>query len=989
MSGDVDIMPALARALSGRYDVVREIGRGGMGIVYEAIDRRHDRKVAVKVIRPELAGVAGPARFLREIAVVAHLDHPHIVGLYDSGEVDGLPYYIMPCIDGESLDDLMKREGQLAIEEAVELTVQVAQALDYAHGRSVVHRDIKPQNILLSNGQAVVADFGLAGALSDAGGEKLTLTGLAIGSPHYMSPEQADGSGHVDARSDIYSLGCVLYELLIGQPPFSGSTRQAIIARHCAEPVPSLRVVRSTISPDLERVVMKALAKTPADRFRTAREFAEALRRSLMERRATATVMQRTRNRLAGLPLAVPIAAGVGAVALAFMLFRNGPRDPRPDGHVIAVLPFHFTGAVDTSVASPHGVSQLLSARLSAPGVISAADPELIEREVRGEVAPGERLTERDARELAGTLGADLVLLGTLHGSQTRMVLGGTLLAVETGEILHRVESLSGAPDSLVWLLDRFAVPILLQRVNENWRRPEDLATQPLEAVKFYVGGVEKHRRGRYAAAAADFDRALQVDPRFTLARLKLGVTHRAAGNIESALQALDDSWTERGSLAREDSMFLVALLGERHPAPTSYADQLEDWEWVADSVPRQWEASYELGDMLLHWGPAVGKEVPRSRARIAFQRALEIDSAFAPALEHLVDVAAADGNIAELRRLVSLYLAANPLADHADYARWRLAIAVGDTRERAAIRRRFVSVPRTVLEQIAGMAQLDGVALDDATLAVEELRRRSRSDYELWTSGLRARQLALNQGRPSDIPRGTPEGLFSTPLDELHRVIEALYWSGDSAAAARVVMALADSADAPVPPSASAGDRRHMMMCAVSLWRAARGDERRVATALSRLRAVRGAADQRVSMYLPVCLASLEAWRAARHEAPTSDRALQRLDSVLRSGPITNFHIQLAARHTLAELRERQGDHHDALAAVRLRPYHHAFGPTGLSESLRLEGRLAALAGDTAGAIRSLRHFLALRADAEPPFARETEVVRQELARLSGSPVR
>ena len=989
MADEVDITPALARALSDRYDIVREIGRGGMGIVYQAIDRRHDRKVAVKVIRPELAAAAGSARFLREISVVAHLDHPHIVPLHDSGEFDGLPYYIMPCIDGESLEDRLRREGQLPIDEAVDLTCQVALALDYAHGRGVVHRDIKPQNILLSNGQAVVADFGLAGALSDAGEEKLTVTGLAIGSPHYMSPEQAGGSGSVDRRTDIYSLGCVLYELLIGQPPFSGSTRHAIIARHSFDPVPGLRVVRRTVSPELESAVKKALAKVPADRFRTAGEFADVLRRTLIAPRETAKVARRVRDRLARLPVAVPIVLGVAAVALAIVLAWDRPQRPRPEGRVIAVLPFDFTGAVDSAAVSPRGIVELLSARLSAPGVTAALDAEVVLRRVRREVAPGERLTEQDALDVARTLGADLVVLGTLHGTSTRLVLGGSLLAVETGETLQRVDAVSSTPDSLVGLLERFAIPILLQRVAEGWRRPEDLTTHALEAVRFYVGGVEKYRRGRYAAAATDFERALRADAEFTLAGIRLGMTHRAAGNVESALQALEDSWAQRASLGRADSTFLMALLGALHPAPTSYARQLQDWEWVVDSVPSQWEASYELGDMLLHWAPALGREVPHRRARVAFQEALKRDSGFAPALEHLIDLAAADGDLVELRRLTRMYLAVNPLSDHADYVRWRLAVGAGDERARAAIRQRFATVPRTVLEQIAGMAQLDGVALEDAAAAAAELRRRSRNDYDLWSSGLIARELALNRGRPGDMPRGIPDGRFSMPLDTLHQVIEAVYWDGDSATAGRVVAAWAGAADSAVRSTLDVLSPEYMRICVVSVWRLALGRGDSVTAALSRLRAVRGATERRVTMYLPVCAAALDARHTFMQRAPRVTQSIQRLDSLLRSGPVTNPHIRLAARLTLAELEERQGDPAAALAAVRRRPYHHTFGVTGLSESLRWEGRLAALAGDTAGAIRALQHFLALRSEAEAPFDRENADVRAEVGRLGGDTLR
>jgi len=248
-----------------------------MATVYLARDVKHQRAVAVKVLRQELSASLGADRFLREIRVAATLQHPHILGLYDSGESEGLLYYVMPFVEGESLRDRLNREQQLPLHDALRITCEAAEALDFAHQRGIVHRDIKPENILLLGGHALVADFGIARAVSQAGGEKLTQTGMAVGTPHYMSPEQALGGEHVDARSDVYSLGCVLYELLIGQPPFTGPNAMAIMARHSMETVPSLQVVRQSIPDEVEDAILQALEKTPADRFQTMREFADAL----------------------------------------------------------------------------------------------------------------------------------------------------------------------------------------------------------------------------------------------------------------------------------------------------------------------------------------------------------------------------------------------------------------------------------------------------------------------------------------------------------------------------------------------------------------------------------------------------------------------------------------------------------------------------------------------------------------------------------------
>jgi len=266
------LLARLKTLLADRYPVQRELGRGGMAAVFLATDLRHDRPVAVKVLRPELAVGPGAERFLREIHIAAQLHHPHIVPLYDSGSIDELLYFVMPYVDGESLRERLNRERQLPVDDALAIAVEVCDALVYAHNLGVVHRDLKPQNILLS-GHALVVDFGVARAIAALGAESLTPTGLAVGTPGYMSPEQALGDEPVDQRSDIYSLGCVVYEMLVGEPPFTGTSAQAVIARQVIDPIPGIRTVRPTVPASLEAAVTRALSKVPADRPRTAQQF--------------------------------------------------------------------------------------------------------------------------------------------------------------------------------------------------------------------------------------------------------------------------------------------------------------------------------------------------------------------------------------------------------------------------------------------------------------------------------------------------------------------------------------------------------------------------------------------------------------------------------------------------------------------------------------------------------------------------------------------
>jgi serine/threonine-protein kinase len=357
-----DLLERLNATLGERYQIQRELGRGGMATVFLATDLKHDRQVAIKVLHPELAAALGPERFDREIRFAAKLQHPNILGLFDSGQVDGLLYYVMPFVQGESLRGRLDREQLLPIDAALRIAHEVADALGYAHMLGIIHRDIKPENIMLSGGHALVADFGIARAVSEAGSnEKLTETGVAIGTPLYMSPEQAAGDP-VNATSDIYSLACVLYEMLAGHPPFGGTNSRQIMARHAVEQVPSLQVVRDTVPDEVEDAVLSALSKVPADRPQTAAAFAEMLgdvpstsgprysvSRARLSRQVTrahaaqpgAVTLTVRRRSLVGAALAAVVV--LGAAGVAWYLTRGRPVTTGaggPDRRSIAVLYF-------------------------------------------------------------------------------------------------------------------------------------------------------------------------------------------------------------------------------------------------------------------------------------------------------------------------------------------------------------------------------------------------------------------------------------------------------------------------------------------------------------------------------------------------------------------------------------------------------------------------------------------------------------------------
>ncbi len=363
MSGITD---RLSAAIADRYRIERELGAGGMATVYLAHDVRHDRKVALKVLRPELAAVIGAERFLNEIKVTANLQHPHILPLHDSGEADSFLFYVMPYVEGESLRDKLSREKQLGVDDAIAISRSVAAGLDYAHRQGVIHRDIKPENILIHDGQALIADFGIALAVSHAGGNRLTETGLSIGTPHYMSPEQAMGDRELDARSDVYSLGAMLYEMLTGDPPYTGSTAQAIVAKVITEKAPLVTAIRDTVPPHVAAAIGTALSKLPADRFPSAAEFADALARPGAFSPETTRPVPTARStratwKRALWPAALAIAAVVG--------LRGWLRSPAPPAPVRLniVLPGFANAPFGTSMAfSPDG--SILLYRMAAEG---------------------------------------------------------------------------------------------------------------------------------------------------------------------------------------------------------------------------------------------------------------------------------------------------------------------------------------------------------------------------------------------------------------------------------------------------------------------------------------------------------------------------------------------------------------------------------------------------------------------------------------------
>ena len=399
----------LTSALADRYRIERELGSGGMATVYLAHDVKHDRKVAVKILKPELGAVLGAERFLAEIKVTANLQHPNLLPLFDSGATAGLLYYVMPYIEGETLRARLDRETQLPVEDTVRLATLIAGALDYAHARGVIHRDLKPENILLQAGQPIVADFGIALAVAQAGGARITETGLSLGTPHYMSPEQATGDRVIDARSDQYALGAVAYEMLTGEPPHTGATSQAIIARLMTEKPRSVRATRSSVSAEMEQAIEQALAKSPADRYSSCGAFAKALVAEPAAVRAGSSSRR-------GLLVATGI-AGLAVVALIVWLTLGereaAPTATPPRARSIAVLPLVNVGGDSTQEYFADGMAdELANALGKLPGLKVAA-------RTSSYAFKGRR--DLDVKEVGQKLGVDVVLQGSVRRAGDRM----------------------------------------------------------------------------------------------------------------------------------------------------------------------------------------------------------------------------------------------------------------------------------------------------------------------------------------------------------------------------------------------------------------------------------------------------------------------------------------------------------------------------------------------------------------------------------------
>jgi TolB-like protein len=586
-----------------------------MASVYRVHDLRHDRPVALKVFHPELASVLDE-RFVHEIRVAARLAHPHILTVHDSGEAAGLLWFTMPLVDGESLRQRLVREGMLPVGDAVRIASTVAEALDHAHTHSIVHRDIKPENILLFAGEPMVADFGIALALDRAGEQRLTQTGISLGTLAYMSPEQASGDPRLDGRTDIYSLGCVLYEMLAGEPPFTGPTPQAIVMKRLSQSPQPIRTVRE-VPQALDEAVLTALAQNPADRFMRARDFARAITEGVSGPATAARPVQRPQSTAVKIRRALGVALLLAVAALGSWL-AFGRRPPSIAPTRLAVLPFAVPAGGSYGYLG-QGMVDLLSRNLAGAEALVTVDP----GRVMAAAGRGDR-----PQDTARRLGAGQYVVGSVVPAGSRVRIHAQLYRQDAGTSTAVAEAVvDGDSTALFELVDRLTAQLLVGRgqgQGARLARTAALTSGSLTALKLYLDAERNLRAAQYDSAIAGFQRATEADSSFALAYYRLAVAGFFVGRMGLIGPATARAVELSGRLGARDRRLLSAfsnlVRGLPDPAERQYREFLE-------AYPDDLEAQFQLANLLYTYN------APRGRspweAQELYERVLEGDPKF------------------------------------------------------------------------------------------------------------------------------------------------------------------------------------------------------------------------------------------------------------------------------------------------------------------------------------------------------------------------
>ncbi len=786
----LDELTRLKTALADRYTIERELGAGGMAAVYLAEDLKHHRKVAVKVLRPELAAGLGPDRFLREITTTAQLTHPHILPLYDSGNADGFLFYVMPFVEGESLRDRLNREKQLPVQDAVRITREVADALSHAHSLGIVHRDIKPENILFEARHAVVSDFGIARAVSHAGGQVLTETGIAVGTPAYMSPEQGAGDRNLDGRSDLYSLGCVLYEMLGGEPPHTGPTPQAILARQLAGEVRSLQPLRAGVSSELEAVIRRALAKTPADRYATCHDFVAALERR-RSKSGVQRIVARPRSLVWWVVPAFLIAAAVFAVQWMF-----APNVVATDRLGVAVFPFRPTGggAAEWSEA----LADLLATALDGTPGIRIADPWSLWSPLRPErSARAESPDPVEATRLALRAGVSRYVLGSTLRAGDQLTVTLRVYDVNADQPTHTITE-SGALDSIQSIVDRLAVGL----IGQTWARGDSAtppikryATQSPTALKAYLHAREAMRRGQVAEAESAIDSALALDSTFALALVE-------AIGIKSWARYMRGEFFDLMDLATRAENYADSLAErERLRVAGTLASVRTDGVTAADAAGRILEidsTDFIAWNNLAYYHLVYGWQYGKSEldALLAAERVVALDSTYVPGLILRTRLALVTGNRADAERQARRLHqtdSANALVRGMLVA--TRSVLASDSTFRFLIDTLAVSSPS---EWIAAYRELRILRPDRADSLLERIRSTTGPGFSASAAERAQARLWIAQGRLGHVDSLIRYGRYQR--NDFYRTLQhflvaaTLAGVGNDSVASRAVAALADN---------------------------------------------------------------------------------------------------------------------------------------------------------------------------------------------------
>ncbi|MEK7403362.1 MAG: serine/threonine-protein kinase [Gemmatimonadota bacterium] len=606
--------PDIRRAFADAFDIERELGRGGMGYVFLATDRARGQRVALKVLRPELTTSVTESRFMQEIEIVGRLQHANILSLIASGSLGGFLYYTMPFVEGETLRDRLEREPQLRVPDVLAIAADVAQAIDAANAVGVIHRDVKPANVLLKDGRAVVADFGIARAITEASGEQITDSGVVLGTPEYMSPEQGTGQRTIDGRSDVYALGCVVYHMLAGEPPFGGRNPQAIIARHCHERPPSLRVVRPALTKALEGAVEKALAKVPADRFTTAGEFVEELTRAAArpDEPEPGSVWRR-------------LAVGAGALAVAVAGWMAlGPK-PALASDRIVVFPLRAASPTD---AAGDEVATYIGYALEGTQPLKWLEGwDYLDARARGDLG---RLTRRRSAEVARKAGAGHFIDGSIVRGPDSVTVLLRLYSVAGDSMIAQAGASGALASAFLPKLGLQAIATLLPSLLAPGRRVDlsALADRHPTAIANFLQGERESRRMHFAAALDHYRAAVKADSALALAALRGAEAANWLSRFGEDTALSSVALRQEGLLPRR----LAALARGLHAYLTGNADSAVASLRLAIALDSSSSAAWTvLGETYLRLIPDV--ESADSLAIASLERVRRTDPDFAPAL--------------------------------------------------------------------------------------------------------------------------------------------------------------------------------------------------------------------------------------------------------------------------------------------------------------------------------------------------------------------